>query len=137
MTPANKKRLRTGARVLLGTFLVAAGVGHLTFARKGFRAQVPNWVPLKKDDTVVYSGYVEIALGLALIASPEKYRQTVGKIAAGFFTAVFPGNLAQYKHDRSALGMDTDGKRFARLFFQPALIYGALKSTEPVKNGVE
>ena len=91
---------------------------------------MPNWVPLKKDDTVVYSGYVEIALGLALIAAPKKQRPVVGKIAAVFFTAVFPGNWAQYTHHRSALGLDSDTKRFVRLFFQPALIYAALKSTE-------
>ena len=127
-TPAKEKR-KAVARILLGSFLVTAGIGHLTFARKGFRAQVPNWVPLKKDDTVVYSGYVEIALGAALIGAPKKYRERVGQVAAGFFTAVFPGNWAQYKHHRSALGMDTDTKRFVRLFFQPALIYTALKST--------
>ena len=34
-------------------------------------------------------------------------------------------------HRRNAFGLDTDGKRFARLFFQPVLIYWALKSTEP------
>lgn len=117
------------ARIALGANLVVAGIGHLTFARKGFQAQVPNWVPLKKDDTVVYSGIVEIALGSALILTPKKYEDALGKIAAGFFAAVFPGNLAQYDHHRSALGLDTDQKRFTRLFFQPLLILWALKST--------
>ncbi|WP_353050446.1 hypothetical protein [Chryseobacterium sp. ISL-6] len=42
------------SRVALGAFLISAGIGHLTFARKEFQAQVPEWVPLKKDDTVVY-----------------------------------------------------------------------------------
>lgn len=130
MNTNTKERTKTAARIFLGASLITAGISHLSFARKGFRAQVPNWVPLKKDDTVVYSGYVEIALGAALIAAPKKYRATVGKIAAGFFTAVFPGNWAQYKHDRSALGLDTNTKRFTRLFFQPALIWGAIKSTE-------
>ncbi len=49
------------ARILLGAGLVFAGIGHLTFARKAFQAQVPDWVPLKKDDTVIYSGIAEIA----------------------------------------------------------------------------
>ena len=31
---------------------------------------------------------------------------------------------------RDAFGLDTDNKRVARLFFQPVLIYWALKSTE-------
>ncbi len=130
MTIAAKEKSKTAARLFLGSSLITAGISHLTFARKGFQAQVPNWVPLKKDDTVVYSGYVEIALGAALIAAPKKYRATVGNIAAGFFTAVFPGNWAQYKHHRSNLGLDTDTKRFVRLFFQPALIWAAIKSTE-------
>lgn len=132
MTPKTQQKLRNGGRILLGLSLVGAGIGHLTFARKEFQAQVPDWVPLKKDDTVVYSGYVEIALGLALIATPKKYRQSVGRIAAGFFTAVFPGNISQYTNHRDGFGLDTDAKRFARLFMQPALVYAALKSTAPV-----
>jgi uncharacterized membrane protein len=122
-------QLKTAGRILLGTSLVFAGISHLTFARKDFKAQVPNWVPLKKDDTVVYSGFAEIALGCALILTPEKYKETVGNTAAAFFTAVFPGNVSQYLEKRSAFGLDTDKKRFARLFFQPVLIAWALMST--------
>ncbi|QJD98217.1 hypothetical protein HH214_21220 [Mucilaginibacter robiniae] len=125
----NKEILKDTSRILLGSALVFAGVSHLSFARKEFQAQVPNWIPLEKDDTVVYSGFVEIALGSALIFTPKKHRETVGKVAAAFFAAVFPGNIAQYTHDRSAFGLNTDKKRFARLWFQPALVYWALKST--------
>lgn len=124
-----EKDIKTAARVLLGANLILAGIAHLTFARKGFQAQVPNWVPLKKDDTVIYSGIVEIALGTALALSPKHSKKAMGNVAAAFFTAVFPGNLSQYRHDRSALGLDTRKKRFTRLFFQPLLIYWALKST--------
>jgi uncharacterized membrane protein len=124
-----KDTIKTAARILLGANLIFAGISHLTFARKAFRAQVPDWVPLKIDDTVVYSGMAEIALGSALAFAPEKYRADVGKIAAGFFVAVFPGNVSQYVNKRSAFGLDTDNKRLARLFFQPALVYWALKST--------
>ena len=116
------------ARILLGAFLVSAGTGHLTFLRKDFRAQVPDWVPLQVDDTVVISGIAEITLGAALIA-PGKHKKAVGKIAAAFFGAVFPGNISQYTHHRNAFGLNTDNKRLARLFFQPLLIYWALKST--------
>jgi uncharacterized membrane protein len=49
-------------------------------------------------------------------------------VAAGFFVAVFPGNVSQYVNRRSAFGLNTDGKRLARLFMQPALVYWALKS---------
>ena len=39
----SKTSPRTVARVALGGMLVAAGISHLTVARKGFRAQVPDW----------------------------------------------------------------------------------------------
>lgn len=122
--------IKTIAKYGLGAMLIAAGVGHLTFARKEFQAQVPEWVPLEKDDTVVYSGIVEIAIGAAIIAAPKKYESIVGKVAAGLFTAVFPGNYTQYKERRNAFGLDTDNKRFARLFMQPLLLLWAVKSTD-------
>lgn len=118
------------SRIALGAFLIAAGIGHLTFARKEFQAQVPEWVPLDKDDTVVYSGIAEIALGTAMIATPKKYRKTMGRIVAGFFAAVLPGNIAQYKNRRDSFGLNTDKQRFGRLFMQAPLIAWALKSTD-------
>ena len=74
----NRTKTNAVARVLLGSMLVTAGIGHLSFLRREFRAQVPNWVPLNTDDIVVYSGLAEIALGAALIA-PGKYKTTMGK----------------------------------------------------------
>jgi uncharacterized membrane protein len=124
-----EKYIKRTTRVLLGAGLVFAGISHLTFARNDFRAQVPNWVPLKKDDAVIYSGIAEIALGSALAFSPKSSKKIFGKIAACFFTAVFPGNLAQYTRDRDAFGLNTPGKQFTRLLFQPFLILWALKST--------
>jgi uncharacterized membrane protein len=124
-----EENIKTTARILLGAGLIYAGVSHLTFARKEFQAQVPDIIPLKKDDTVVSSGIVEIAMGSALVLTPKKYRATVGKIAASFFTAVFPGNISQLINKRDAFGLDTDNKRFARLFFQPVLVWWALEST--------
>jgi len=118
------------ARYSLGAFLVVAGITHLTIARKEFKAQVPNWVPLDKDDTVVYSGVVEIALGSSIILVSDKKKEHVGKVIAGFFAAVFPGNWAQYKNHRNGFGLDTDQKRLARLFLQPLLMLWAIKSTQ-------
>lgn len=128
----NEKNAKKVARIILGSTLVFAGISHLTFARKDFKAQVPDWVPLKTDDTVLYSGIAEIALGSSLVLTNEKHQETTGKIAAAFFTAVFPGNISQYTNKRSAFGLDTDRKRFIRLFFQPVLIYWALKSTDSI-----
>ncbi len=117
------------SRILLGSFLVATGIGHLTFARKAFRAQVPDEVPLDKDDTVVYSGWAELALAGALLI-PGKHEEAVGKVAAAFFIAVFPGNLEQYVRHRDMPGLDSDQKRLVRLFFQPLLVYWALTSSD-------
>ncbi|NYD39481.1 DoxX family protein [Actinomycetospora corticicola] len=116
------------ARVGLGTFLVGAGLSHLTVAREGFRAQVPPWVPIDVDDTVVISGCAEVALGTALVAFPKE-RVKIGTIAALFFTAVFPGNIAQWRHRRDGLGLNSDRMRFLRLFAQPVPIAVALWST--------
>lgn len=126
----NEIGLKKIARIFLGGNLILAGVSHLTFARQGFQAQVPNWVPLDTDDTVVYSGITEIMLGSTLVLIGEKHQELIGKIAAALFIAVFPGNISQYVHRRDALGLDTDRKRFVRLFFQPALVYWALKCTK-------
>lgn len=119
---------RTVGRVVLGSFLVFAGVSHLTFAREEFQAQVPDWVPLDPDVTVLASGVVEVGLGAALLVA-RKRRGLVGVLTALFFVAVFPGNIAQWVEHRDAFGLDTDMKRFVRLFFQPVLIALAIWST--------
>jgi uncharacterized membrane protein len=128
-------RIRTAARVLLGASLVFAGVSHLTFARREFRAQVPELVaelaPVSEDAVVLASGVAEVALGSALLLAPHGRRRTVGRVAAGFFAAVFPGNISQLLHRRDAFGLDSDEKRFHRLLLQPVLIAWALWSTRP------
>ncbi len=114
-------------RVALGAFFVFAGVAHLTFGRRAFRAQVPNWVPATKDQTVVWSGYLEIMLGL-LTLTRSKPDPRLGYTIGVFLIAVFPGNWAQYKNQRNAFGLNTDRARFVRLLFQPLLIWLALYS---------
>jgi uncharacterized membrane protein len=126
--PQRTTTLQKAARILLGTFMVIAGIGHLTFQRKAFQAQVPDLIPVSKDLTVVLSGYVEIALGLSLIFW-RRQRVGMGVFLAVFFILVFPGNIAQYMGHKSAFGLNTDEKRLGRLFFQPVLIFWALWST--------
>lgn len=116
------------ARWLLGLALIGAGTGHLTTLREEFQAQVPNWLPLDKDFVVLASGVVEIGLGAALLALPRQ-RRTVGWLVAAFFVAIFPGNVSQYLTRTDAFGLDTDGARLTRLFFQPLLVLWALWST--------
>ena len=118
-------------RILLGLFMVLAGIGHLTFQREEFQAQVPRWLPTDPafmDFVVLASGIVEISLGLAMIFI-VKYRIKVGMALAIFFVLIFPGNISQYTNGIDAFGLDTDQKRLIRLFFQPVLIFWALWST--------
>jgi uncharacterized membrane protein len=116
------------ARVLLGAFLLFAGLSHVFWAREAFQAQVPTWVPLDADFVVVASGIVEILLGLALIVL-VKYRVAVGWVVALFFVAVFPGNISQLVTHTDSFGLNTDVARGIRLLFQPLLVAWALWST--------
>lgn len=120
--------LRTVGRWLLGLFLSAAGIAHLSVQRSEFQAQVPEWFPIDADLVVVVSGLVEIALGLALLFL-SRYRTLVGWAVAVFFVIIFPGNIAQYVEGNDAFGLDSDRERLIRLLFQPVLVAWALWST--------
>lgn len=116
-------------RILLGAFLLFAGISHLTVARTEFLAQVPIWLPVNADLVVVLSGIAEIALGLALIFLVAQ-RAWVGLAAAAFLILIFPGNISQYVNEIDAFGLNTDQARFTRLFFQPVLVLWAFWSTD-------
>jgi uncharacterized membrane protein len=124
---------RTAARVALGSIMAGAGVTHLTTARQEFRAQVPDWFPVDADVVVLASGVVEIGLGAAFVALPKR-RRTVGALLAAFYVVIFPGNIAQYLEHTDAFGLDTDTKRFVRLFFQPVLVAWALFGGSVLKD---
>ena len=122
-------RVKALAQLLLGSFLLTAGISHLGSNRIEFQAQVPTYLPIDPDFVVVASGVVEIALGLLLIITVliyKKYRRVVGLITAIFFILIFPGNINQYLNQIDAFGLDTDQKRLIRLFFQPPLVVAAL-----------
>lgn len=123
---------RTIARWVLATLLAFAGVAHLTWGRRGFRITVPDWATklsrLDKDAIVVGSGAVEIMLGAALVALPRE-RTRIGWAVAAFFVAVLPGNVHQWRTGRSAPMLDTDRRRFVRLFLQPVFVAWALWCT--------
>ena len=116
------------ARYVLGAAMIYAGIGHLTFARAEFQAQVPVWLPLDADFVVLASGVVEIVLGLTLFTT-GKVLQLSGLALALFFVAIFPGNINQYVEGIDAFGLNSDQARLTRLFFQPLLILWALWST--------
>ncbi len=131
-TGERRHRVRAIIRWTLAGLLVFSGLGHLSWARRGYRVAVPDWVVeigrTDKDAVVVASGAVEVMLGAALVALPGE-RSKVGAGVAAFFLAVFPGNLHQWRTGRSAPLLRTDRARFIRLFLQPVLIVAALWST--------
>lgn len=124
--------MRTTLRWLLAAGMVFAGLSHLFWGRREFRNQVPEWATeistIDEDGIVMVSGAVEVMLGAALVVLPKEKRR-VGAILAGFFIAVFPGNVDQWLHHRNGFGMDSDAKRLGRLFIQPLLVAAALWST--------
>lgn len=120
--------MRTMARILLGGFLMFAGIAHLSFARTSFYAQVPRWLPLDADFVVIASGVVEILLGLGLLLLGRR-RAQVGWVVAIFFVLVFPGNISQFVTHTDAFGLDSDVARGIRLLFQPVLVIWALWCT--------
>lgn len=119
--------------MLLGGFLVLAGVSHLGWSREAFRAQVPPWLPMDVDFVVVASGLVEIALGLGLLLLRRR-RAALGWIVAAFFVAVFPGNISQFITASDSFGLNSDLGRGIRLLFQPLLVLWALWATGAWRN---
>ena len=79
-------------RVILGLFMILAAIGHFTFQRVEFQAQVPNWIPVSKDAIVVLSGLAEISLGLAMIFW-TKQKVKVGIALALLYVIIFPAIL--------------------------------------------
>ncbi|MGB6423620.1 MAG: hypothetical protein WBF05_17435 [Anaerolineales bacterium] len=116
-------------RIILAVFLGLAGVGHLSVLRQEFLAQVPTWLPIDSDLVVVFSGVVEIVLGVGLIILPGIYRVMIGWATAAFFVLIFPGNISQYVNQIDGFGLNSDLSRLIRLFFQPVLVIWALWST--------
>lgn len=115
-------------RTLLGIFLIFTGIGHLTFMRTAFLAQVPRWLPMEADIVVLLSGVVEIILGASLLFV-IKQQTLVVWIVALFLILVFPGNLAQLVNHNYAFGLNSELLLWLRLPFQPLLIILVLWST--------
>jgi uncharacterized membrane protein len=119
--------LLVAARLLLALFLLTAGVGHLV-AVEEFLGQVPTFLPLR-EEIVVVSGLVEIGLAAALVLLRGRRLALLGWVVAGFFVAVFPGNVWQLVNGSDSFGLDTTTARVVRLFFQPLFVVWALWCT--------
>jgi uncharacterized membrane protein len=97
-------------RIILGAFMLYAGIGHLTFLRTEFQAQVPTWLASSEgfmDSIVLASGIIEIAFGILMILGGNLKVKT-GIALAIFFVLIFPGNINQYENEIDAFGLNTD-----------------------------
>ena len=118
-------------RVILGIAMLYIGIGHFTFSRIEFQAQVPTWLASEEnliDFVILASGIIEIILG-ALMIWGGKVKVKTGIALAIFYILIFPGNINQYVNGIDAFNLNTDTKRLVRLFFQPILLLWALWST--------
>ena len=119
---------------ILGIALIFTGVSHLTKRRLEFQAQVTTQLQQWANEVVLASGFVEIVLGVGLLAL-WKYRVVIGWLTAIFFVAIFWGNISQFVNGVDAFGLDSGTARFVRLLFQPLLVAWALLSTGAWKPG--
>ncbi len=113
---APTSKTQTALRLLIGALMLMAGMGHLTFQREEFQAQVPQWLPLNADFVVIASGVVEIVFGVGMLVL-SRYKVWLGLALALFYVLIFPGNISQYTNEVDAFGLDTDRARLIRLFF--------------------
>jgi uncharacterized membrane protein len=78
------------SRTLLGAFWIFAGTMHF-IRRREYEAIVPDYVPLSAADAVTWSGYAEIAGGVAVL--PAATRRLGRWWLLGVLTLVFPANV--------------------------------------------
>ena len=117
---------RTAGRWALACLLAFTGTSHLVDPEP-FRAQVPGWLPAP-EAIILVSGVIELTLAIALV-TVRRRRALLGWVVAGFFVAVFPGNVSQFITGADAFGLETDTARAVRLLIQPLFVAWALWST--------
>ena len=88
---------------------------------------MPPWLPAP-EAIILVSGVIELALAIALV-TVRRRRALLGWVVAGFFVAVFPGNVSQFITGADAFGLETDTARVVRLLIQPLFVAWALWST--------
>ena len=121
------------SRKLLGAFWVFAGTMHFIRKRE-YEAIVPDYIPLSPQDAVRWSGYAEIAGGLAVL--PASTRRLARWWILGVLVAVFPANvhMAVDPADVATKGVRADRiprwLLWARLPIQPLFARWAWRATE-------
>jgi uncharacterized membrane protein len=122
-------------RIFLGLAMFIIGIGHLTYSRIEFQAQVPIWLTSDKNlinFIIIVSGIIEIIFGVLMVRG-GKLKVKTGVYLAIFYILIFPGNINQYINQIDAFNLNTDTKRLVRLFFQPLLVLWSLWSSGGLK----
>ncbi len=78
------------SRFPLAVFWLFAGAMHFIRPRE-YEATVPEYIPISPEDAVRWSGYAEIAGGLAVL--PARTRRFGRWWLLGLLLAVFPANV--------------------------------------------
>ena len=101
--------LKAIVKVLLGLFMVFAGLNHLTVAREEFVAQVPVWIqfsPGFTDFVVLASGVMEILLGLAMLILWKERSGWGGCCSCHFLRTHFPGQYQPVRRAHQCLWLE-------------------------------
>lgn len=122
----------TPSQRILAGFFTFAGVMHFVNS-KPYEAIVPDYVPMSPRDAVYYSGWAELAGGLAVVAPAT--RGVARWWLIGILLAVFPANVHMAMNPEQIQGLDA--KRiprwalWGRLPLQFAAIAWVWRATEP------
>lgn len=117
----------TSDRAALGLAALLASTTAVHFIRPHtFDDAVPAWLPGRKVDWEIGSGFAELACAI-LVAHPRT-RRLGGYAAAALFVAVFPGNLAMVPTARTPRARMLT---LARLPLQIPLVWWAWRVARP------
>jgi uncharacterized membrane protein len=127
--------VRLAALAGMAVAMAFAGISHLLIPTP-FVQHLPTWVPMR-EELIVLTGLLEIALGVALVLR-QPLRRLAGLALAGYLVAVFPSNIYV-----AVAGVEVDGQPggaypWLRLPFQLLFIAWALwstRDTEPSETG--
>ena len=120
----------TNSQRALAAFFTLAGVMHFVIPSR-YEAIVPGYVPISAHDAVVYSGYAELAGGLAVV--PQATRGLARWWLLGLLLAVFPANVHMAVSPDQVRGLDLNRiprwALWARLPLQPLMAWWVWRAT--------
>jgi len=121
----------TTSQKALAAFFSFAGIMHFVIPGR-YESIVPAYIPISPRDAVVYSGYAELAGGLAVV--PEATRGLARWWLIGLLLAVFPANVHMALSPGQIRGLDLNRvprwTLWARLPLQFVAIWWVWHATE-------